>query len=655
MEHYVVIEKLSEAIRGRKITAALFYTFNFDVTFFENYILPIFVPNASFTDNEIQNAIHWRKYAKDLPPITVYCDFHAKSNAAPSLGYTVRTIDIKTMKGVKPCFHPKNSFLLLEDNSMLMLTGSNNISINGWCTNVEGVSIIELKGNQLFPRAFKDEVKSFANSICAMSNQDKSESETKLDVFFQQRRYTENTSLQFYNSINSNISQLLEEISGHNNDIPFLRMEIISPYLSTSIEFIKTALSLSELTKTFMLTPYCATNKAEISKEKYLEFESAGLIWSRMTEVDDDKMFRFNHSKIYRIKGEQEMFTIVGSANFTEAGWKGIQNNGNIESALVYIEPVTEWFDQLVEYHNPNIEFSISGGEGEIDNQRFDVPNLQFTIDWFTKTLIYNNIKSTNFRGKILFPTKNFEMSIGKNIQIQLNKDVLDHLAENAVIKVYEYGTQKEFLFFPQQLNLENKPYSLKLRLNDRQLIELWQKVSYKGNASNEISELLNTFITSHLNSEGEYSDKPQLSKSTMNTIASHINALIKLEAKLFEKPTKVGDFESAKEQLDYYLFTNNLDTLTGYRNLLNQMIKEQAMLPSVGWFIENLLFDKFYNYSKILKFYHDVKHTGEGLKAKVDGFKYDIQEEMKTLKKTISSSDVNDKLYKWVQNQISS
>ncbi len=100
MEQYVIIEKLKDLIKQRRVVAALFYTFNFDPKFFENYILTLFLPDVNFSDIEIQNTIFWRKYAAELPPVTVYCDFHAKSTDAPSLGYTVKSIDIKTKNGI---------------------------------------------------------------------------------------------------------------------------------------------------------------------------------------------------------------------------------------------------------------------------------------------------------------------------------------------------------------------------------------------------------------------------------------------------------------------------------------------------------------------------------------------------------------------------
>jgi hypothetical protein len=151
MEQYVIIEKLKEVIGDRIVEAAVFYTFNFDARFFENYLLTSFLPRVPFSDSEIQNTILWRKYVNKLPPVTVYCDFHAKSPHAPALNYQVRTIDMPSKEGHKACFHPKVSFVLLSDGTLITITGSNNLTVGGWCTNKEIVAIEELKSGVNFP------------------------------------------------------------------------------------------------------------------------------------------------------------------------------------------------------------------------------------------------------------------------------------------------------------------------------------------------------------------------------------------------------------------------------------------------------------------------------------------------------------------------
>jgi len=653
MEQHVIIQKLVETIKGRQILAAVFYTFNFDVKLFENYLLPVFLPNVNFSDIEIQNSILWRKYANDLPPITVYCDFHAKSNDAPTLGYTVRAFDIKTKEGKKPCFHPKNSFILLDDNTLLIMTGSNNLSVGGWCTNVEGISVFEMKNDTYFPYTLKSDIRRFVNEVLQTIDKPPTEAEQLLERFFSQRKHTGHNDKRFYSSISGSFAKLLYELVKENENYPFSRIEIISPYFSTSVNFVEESLSFSSENKIYALTPYSATNFADITKDVYNNFQDVGIVWSRMLQVDDDKVFRFNHSKIYRLKGENKMFTIIGSANYTDAGWKGAKLTGNIESAVVYTEHVSNWKDLLIEYNNPEIQFSLSNGDELSFDQRYDVPDLNFVLDWFNKTLSYDNPKKNKFKGLIMLPGKNYEIIADHGNKIQLNASQIDELADNSIIKVHEYGTQREFYFYPLNLNIENKPYSSKLKLNDRELIELWQQVSIKDRDKNEIADLLERFISSRLDSEGDLLVKQGLSKSTLNMMASHINALIKLEERLFNSPLKVAEYGKSKELVDYYLFTNNIDTLTGYRNLLKEMLKESAILPGVQWFLLNLLLHYFYDYTKISRVYEQLRTSKEGLKAKIEKARIEITEEIKILKKNIKPGEINENLYKWIFNQI--
>lgn len=126
MEKIILKEKLSELIGNKKVVAALFYTFNFDPKFFENYIMPLLITNTSknFTDEEIHNKILWRHCANEnlIPPIAVYCDYYAKDMTnAPSLGYEINCIKMHSVKGGIANFHPKQVFILLEENNEQIL------------------------------------------------------------------------------------------------------------------------------------------------------------------------------------------------------------------------------------------------------------------------------------------------------------------------------------------------------------------------------------------------------------------------------------------------------------------------------------------------------------------------------------------------------
>lgn len=158
MERIIVRDHIKDLIGNRKVLAALFHTFNFEPRFFENYVMPLFVPEKNFRDEIIHNKILWRHCAKEgiIPPVSVFCDYYAKDNTeAPSLAYDIHCIKLPASKGCITNFHPKHILILVEDDrqsqSLLFITGSGNLTANGWCDNHECFAFHEIKKTKIFP------------------------------------------------------------------------------------------------------------------------------------------------------------------------------------------------------------------------------------------------------------------------------------------------------------------------------------------------------------------------------------------------------------------------------------------------------------------------------------------------------------------------
>ena len=105
-------DALAKALENCRVKAALFTTFNFEPRFFENYVLPLLVPQEPFGQNELNNNIRWRilyRQKGKVPLVTVYVDQYAKSNAdAPLLDYTVHMIAMPGKGQNRGAFHPKD-------------------------------------------------------------------------------------------------------------------------------------------------------------------------------------------------------------------------------------------------------------------------------------------------------------------------------------------------------------------------------------------------------------------------------------------------------------------------------------------------------------------------------------------------------------------
>lgn len=652
MEHYVIIEKLKEAINGRKVLAAVFYTFNFDARFFENYLLTTFLPHVNFSDNEIQNTILWRKYINELPPVSVYCDFHTKKQDAPNLNYQVNTIDIPSVDGKKACFHPKVSFILLEDESLLVLTGSNNLTEGGWCTNREIIGIKELQNGKYFPYEQKHQLWNFLKTSNQLNGSEYSVAEKHIDSFFRKKLHSENADFNFYHSGKKSFIDYLKELLKNDDEEDFEYIEVISPYLTTGINLVNQLVEIVDNKNIYFNVPYKNGEETNITKDNYYNFQNAGVKWSRLLIKESNKGFRFNHSKIYRLKTSKNAYTIVGSVNFTDAAWRGRKQNGNFETAIVYIESLENWQPLLEPYHNNDIIFTKDqSDETHVDN-RIDAPDFQFKLNWTEKTLEYNNLSSFNFTGQIKFNSKNIELKEGNQI-LNLNDTLIEELAQNPVVRVWQYHIRRELIYFPVQEGFESKPIPQKLRLKDGELIQLWENVSLKESNKSEIAGLIEKFIMSRMNVDGDLTKGVEKSKSTLNLMASHISALIRLEERVFTVPRLKGEYNKSKELIDYYLFVVNIDTLSGYINLLEEMYKEKEILPGVFWFLLNVLATDFYNEDKIKKHYKSIECSNTDLDSKIKKISQTVSDRMNLLKNELKGEGLDMKLLSWIKKEL--
>jgi len=57
MDKHILKEQMRDAIDGKRVLAAVFYTFTFDPHFFEDYVMPLLVPSRTFRNEHIYNNI----------------------------------------------------------------------------------------------------------------------------------------------------------------------------------------------------------------------------------------------------------------------------------------------------------------------------------------------------------------------------------------------------------------------------------------------------------------------------------------------------------------------------------------------------------------------------------------------------------------------
>jgi HKD family nuclease len=618
-EKYILKKRLQELINDRPVQAGLFYTFNFDPRFFENYIMPLLVPDQQFVNNDITNNIVWRRLYKDgrVPPVTVYFDQDAKTlTNGPMLSYEIRGVSMPGKEKKKGNFHPKNSFILVlnEDGTheLIVITGSNNITQSGWCDNIECISELMISENSDLAEQVLEGFKEMIFSIRKTFGGKKSNSEAESiilnfleDSVFPKR----NADIALFHSFQGSFKHFLDELVFKDNSIKTI--EIISPYL-TADEILLDYLFGKKLSVRMlmpMLGGYCICDEKIAQK-----YSSKGVIWfqsinEKGTE-SGSKVERRSHAKIYRFYGAEKIYTIVGSVNFTNPAWAGSLKNFNeiynIESALLYSEKVTSKKYLLSNQLDvKGLKFLICSDE-ETWLERFQVPDIRFKMDWQSGILSWE--ASVNFPC-VLFLTATLSFPINDIGSIKIreceNSDLLiESLSRHPLMNVEE--TVKEevrtHIYYLQQDNFEFRP--LQVRISATEIIEAWQLLG----SEDELNEWLIGRIESYLDviqdESGKIINEKFKGKSLLNEMARHFYGLAHLEKSLFNiRKHEIGNVQLKLDHfnnLKYYLSHDNVDTLISYVKDLEKMHNEGNLLTAYYWLILTIVQKNIYMNSNL-------------------------------------------------------
>ncbi len=624
MESHRLKDKIADHIAGYHVHAVLVYSFNFDPQFFENYVMPIFIDQAEFTDVVIYNKILWRRYLKEerIPDITVYCDFYAKdSRQAPALGYEVNCIQVPAQVGKICNFHPKNLFLLLskkgekaipKNQKLILLTGSGNITPSGWCDNFEVFAIDEIISDKDRPNPkTKNQLQTMISSMNKYSlKNDLSEAERKIDHFLKYVNtpfHGDDKDLRrvFYYSTNNSFLNFLQN-NIHSEDIK--KIEIISPYFSPNANLLQILQKQYHDADILILVPRLRSDEVSISEADFREIQQMNVSWSNWSDQDNAKAVRNQHAKIYRFHARQKVYTVVGSVNFTVPAWEGLEigrtgtidtkkNMGNVESAIMYIENPTSTdtlLRPLEKIELGNLKFQpvqdIEANDGNAGDR--NAPNITFLLNWREGVLQYE-IKDKCRGRKIIFEDiLDQKELINKSQKHLLNSVDLRLLSTNSMIriKVSQYGGCQSYTYYPVQVNIENK--SLDLKMSALQILDFW---NFLGDRDRQLS-MSDQFSQLVTDNSGIINEAKSDYTSVLNHIATYFNALIKLEEYLFNK---VKDNQLFIQEINYYLLSENIDTIMHCLSALERQVND-GEFKTLYWMFMQIAAQNLYDQAEM-------------------------------------------------------
>lgn len=664
MEQFILKEKIKEAIESREVKAVLFYSFNFDPRFFENYVMPLFVPCKDFRDEVIHNRILWRSCLKEgiIPPVTVYCDYFAKDNSeAPSLAYDIYCIRMPAANGSICNFHAKQILILLADlnfeESLVVITGSGNLTPTGWCDNFESFSMQEIKKDKRSPNKTTtnvlQEVISNTNGLAGLKEKTKAEKR-----IYNYLNYVDHVG-NYFNSFQQSFKENLSKEVFSKDEI--FEVEIVSPYFCQDHSLVRYLKDEIGIKKVNCLLPTFKNNEVQLSRDVFKLLTEEGVTWCKWNTYrqncrieDRNKEVRKLHSKIYRFYGRTKTYTFIGSVNFTIPAWSkyGDKNNkANIENGWLYDE-LAGGSRMLKKLEEVNLDHYLFIDKPELENGEIDavftrkVPDFTFVIDWRVKTL---TIKGRGVNNICFLSGLSYRPQIGKGeIVVELPVEDVKALSKNALIKVVEQVEDNEIVhtYYPIHLHIDMKP--LEIKLTTINILKYWDFLD-----DDKKREAITRSYAERMTNDLGYIDEDQIeTRNVLNEMAAHFSSLVRLEKHLFPHYLKTQLEQKQKfKNLEYFLVSDNIDTLPFYLDNLSDQLEEKKVYNSFCWIVYQIVLENFYGKALKWEYRKQIeKEDWNKFKIKLHIRMKEIQAKADGLHKEL---DITEQQIKWCIEQI--
>jgi hypothetical protein len=357
----VLSEALSEAIKGRRVKAAVFTTFSFDPGFFELHVLPSLFDYPFHHADKVKK-LQLEDQLQKIEDVCVYFDSSAlaQDGIPPQLDF--RRIGVRLNSG--GVFHPKLVFLLVEEeqdedeleyeleHSLIVGTLSANLTRSGWWENVETGHFEEISEkaytNEIF--TYRDDVFEIVKRLRGFGD---GAEQTAIEQIYNFLRYRTSVETKnwayargsgkyhpriFYGQLG--LVEWLEELKI--TRWADWNLEIISPFFDDHENgALSKLIAAVEPLKTRVFLPTAADGASLVSESVYQWVEEGkDVAWAslpselRCRSNADSK--RSVHAKIYRLwnKSSGHQVIISGSVNATSAAHSHA-GAGNFEASFL--------------------------------------------------------------------------------------------------------------------------------------------------------------------------------------------------------------------------------------------------------------------------------------------------------------------------------
>jgi len=437
------------------IRTAWFTTYNFDISFFEKYVLSAI---AGMPPTDIRGPTGFEilndKIVKSKDgkiDVKVFHDFRAmqakkKHTCIQTIGVNPKKIDDMFSHGV---FHPKVALLINDKNQAWLITGSANLTISGWSRNSEGVIIEEIKD--------KKNAQSVTDFFLGLLQRDEEREQLEELNLIWQKKLRKRRKWKFLHSISKDL--LLDELESETAE-----MLVWSPYFSEALDEIISS-HLPWVSNLKIIPDFTSSGSIRMSPEAIEKTcLNPAVEWNRDLHDYKEVEELFVHAKIWLTLKK----LAIGSWNFTEAGLNISKSNRNNIEAGICKDIKEDSFQelksncQLKAMDTPkgmNEDKLEKEAEGLLHSWKI---SCQVYADWatFKYQLIHQEESDSSFF--IDLPGKEFRLPLLSLASSEvLFVDEKNILLKNRIFSVYDkkVGGEKVYSGILIELNPKQRPY----------------------------------------------------------------------------------------------------------------------------------------------------------------------------------------------------
>jgi hypothetical protein len=612
IEYSVISDHWTQLIGERRVTHAIFTTFNFEPAFFDLEVVPLLLPGSSgFSPDDRIKLMQVREQLREANiVIDVFYDPHpfGGSEETPQLEYTHVSVDLDSR-----AFHPKLVFLLLEKDgeaSLVVGAGSNNLSKMGWWDNIECLHTVEFRLGETILGHLHSNIGSALGYLANKRTGSASDAQSAvqaIQAFWASQAINEAMMLGkdygpsfFFNApdlMDGSAKSFPAFIQSVIDEAQLDEIEIVSPFFADNpANKLHTLFRSEPMPGIALFLPRDHESKALCTPEYHaIRSEDTQTSWCRWSKdqksvLVGDQQYRRLHAKLFHFISKEQSWLFAGSVNFTN---NAFFNNAEAGFLLPSVGKRLLQADQDEDVVCIPPEESSPGHEAEV---RRSAPSMSIAFHWDTRTL---KGRADNPVTVTLFDTDN--QAVIENWQLAPETQEIEGKAVRKLSGLLQRVSMVHFeatdehgesydagRVLVQQVGWTHKPMDL-ASLTPQQILSIYAGLSRERRETMLVNSLMKKLALAGQLGELTRSESDEDDQGFFSEYAQIFQAFRKLGQSLHNEIT-VENWR----QVDYFLTGTGPDSLP---NLINGALKlantpveegtlEQASLSQVSAYL---------------------------------------------------------------------